>query len=152
MKELSGSAGAPASAPIDRCLSVLADVENYPLWYPTVVREVLVLERDDDHAQRVQATLHVAVGPLSRDLSLVLDVVRQGEEVTLTRVSREPSDAERFIVRWRVEPVDEGDSRIDLVLDAALEVPRLVPVGGVGDGLAEGFVAAAVKAVEQSAP
>lgn len=150
MKELSGTAGAPASAPVDRCVTVLADVENYPLWYPAVVREVHVLERDNDHASRVQATLHVAVGPIARDLSLLLDVVRQGEEVTLTRVSKEPSDPERFVVHWRVEPGDGADARIVLHLDAALDVPRLVPLGGVGDGLAEGFVAAAVKAVEQS--
>jgi ribosome-associated toxin RatA of RatAB toxin-antitoxin module len=151
MKELSGSAGAPASAPVDRCVTVLADVENYPLWYPAVVREVRVLDRDGDQASRVQATLHVSVGPISRDLSLMLEVVRQGAEVTLTRVNEEASDSERFVVHWRVEPGNGADAHIDLHLDAALDVPRLVPLGGVGDALAEGFVAAAVKAVEQSA-
>ena len=35
-----------------------------------------------------------------------------------------------------------------LAVQASLSVPRLVPVGGIGDGLAQGFVASATKALD----
>ena len=36
-----------------------------------------------------------------------------------------------------------GGAEIGLDLAASLDVPRLLPVGGIGEAMAEGFVAAA---------
>jgi hypothetical protein len=152
MKELSGRAAESAATGKQRTVEFLADVAAYPQWYPDVVRAVDVLERGaDGQAERVRATLHAAVGPISRDLDLVLAVSRAADEVKLSRVPNAPSDRERFDVTWHVSPADGGGSRIALALDAALDVPRLVPLGGVGDSLAGGFVAAAVRALDDGA-
>jgi hypothetical protein len=92
----------------------------------------------------------VARGPLFRDFELVLSVdVRPGRSVTLTRLPNEPSDSEEFVVTWRFDRVKDCDrTKIHVQLDANLDVPRLVPLGGLGDAVAEGFVAAAISELE----
>jgi hypothetical protein len=151
MKQLSGSASAPTRAGEHRCVDFLSDVEAYPHWYPEVVRSVEVLERDaDGRATRARATLRASVGPINRDLQLTLGVSRGPREVKLVRTSQDSADAERFSVNWQVSGAQSG-ARIDLKLDAALDVPRLVPLGGVGDAMASGFVAAAVRSLDRSA-
>ena len=123
-------------------------MERYPSWYPEVVEEVEVRERDDQgRATRAQTTLHVSYGPLVRSFRLLLAVVvERPSTVKLTRIPHDRSDQERFEVLWRLAESGPG-TRISLELDANLSVPRLVPLGGVGDAMAEGFVAAATKAL-----
>jgi hypothetical protein len=147
MKELHGTATAVVTAPLPECVALLEAVDRYPSWHPEVVKEVTVLDRDDTgRVTRANATLHVAVGPLTRDFHLEFDVsVQPPGAVTLRRVPHQASDKEEFDVAWRVE--DVGDTRISLRLDANLSVPRLMPLGGVGDSLAQGFVGAAVRAL-----
>jgi ribosome-associated toxin RatA of RatAB toxin-antitoxin module len=147
MKELSGSAASDVAAPAERCMALLADVERYPEWYPDVVRRVEVLDRDPSgQATKAQTSLHVAYGPVARDFDVTLDVqVQPPDVVRLVRIAHEPTDEEQFEVNWRVR--DGGATRtIELRLAAALPVPRFLPVGGIGDGLAQGFVAAAAAA------
>jgi hypothetical protein len=143
MKELDGSATTTVAARVERCIALFEAVDRYPSWYPDVVREVEVLERGDrGHPTRVRTILHVARGPLVRDFHLVLAVASDGaHEVKLTRVRDASSGPERFEATWRAE--DEAGTRIRLDLAASLDVPRFLPVGGVGDAMAEGFVAAA---------
>jgi ribosome-associated toxin RatA of RatAB toxin-antitoxin module len=144
VKELQGSAAADVAVPAADCLVLFTDVERYPDWYPDVVRRVTVVERDPDgRPRKVRALLHVAYGPLVRDFDLTLVVRDEPTTVTLTRVPHGPGDPEQFRVSWRV--VEGARSRIELRLNANLSVPRLVPVGGVGDGLARGFVDAAAR-------
>ena len=151
MKQLNGAASALVSAAPDRCLDFLADVEAYPQWHPDVVREVEVLERGaDGRPHRARATLRARVGPINRDLHFTVDVSRGSDEVKLSRLPEDDSDGERFEVVWRVSGAPSG-AQIDLRLDAALEVPRLVPLGGVGNALATGFVDAAVRRLDESA-
>jgi hypothetical protein len=147
MKELNGTASATVSAPIDRCFDLLLDLEHYPRWYPDVVREAAVTERDAQ-GQPVSArtTLHVAVGPLVHDFNLTLSVrSERPRSVQLARVPHRPSDREQFDVNWSL--LERSGTQIEVVLKANLSVPRLVPVGGVGDRLARGFVDAAVRAL-----
>lgn len=148
MKPLHGEASADVAAPMSECLALLAAVERYPSLYPEVVREVVVVERQPDGlVSRAEATLHVSHGPLVKDLHLLLAVrVGEPDTVVLTRVPHGAPDDERFEVRWRVEQERAG-TRIHLSLDAELSVPRFVPLGGVGDTVAQGFVAAAVAAL-----
>ncbi|HZU40851.1 MAG TPA: SRPBCC family protein [Solirubrobacteraceae bacterium] len=145
MKELRASASATVTASPERALDLLEDVGGYPRWYPDVVRDVEVVREDArGRPRRARATLHATVGPINRDFELLLDVARDGDTVALERVAHGAADRERFEVVWEVAPAGSG-ARIDLRLEAALEVPRLVPVGGLGDSLASGFVAAAAR-------
>ena len=150
MKELHGQATAIVAAPQAECVTLLAAVDRYPEWYPDVVREVEVLERDRaGRPTKVEATLHVARGPLVRDFHLILAVmVDSTGTIKLTRLPREPAEKERFEVTWRLQSVRNGDStEVTLALDANLDVPRLVPLGGIGDSMAQGFVGAASEAL-----
>jgi Polyketide cyclase / dehydrase and lipid transport len=145
MKELSGSAYSAVDATVDRCMALLEAVDGYPEWHPDVVHEVEVLARNDaGHPTRVRTKLHVARGPLVKDFNLVMSVASDGtRQVRLTKVQDVHSGPEQFEVTWLVE--DTGPTLVRLDLAASLDVPRFLPVGGVGDGLAQGFVAAAVK-------
>ena len=147
MKELHGSASAAVDAPADKCMALFEAVDRYPEWHPEVVHEVDVLERDDaGHPIRIRTKLHLARGPLVKDFNLMLGVASDGtRQVKLTRVRDRDSGREQFDVTWLVQ--DSGATRIRLDLGASLDVPRFLPVGGIGDGMAEGFVAAAVKAL-----
>jgi polyketide cyclase/dehydrase/lipid transport protein len=146
VKDLFGRASARVAAPPKDCLALLADIEGYPRWYPDVVRRVEVVDRDDSGSPaRARATLHAAAGPVSRDLELLLAVTHGPGEVMLSRVPHKPTDRERFEVRWIVDAAGDGGSRIEVSLAAALDVPRLVPLGGIGESMAGGFVAAAAR-------
>jgi hypothetical protein len=147
MKELHGTASSAVAAPIERCFELLAAVEGYPSWYSDVVRDAAVLERDQEgRPVKARARLHVAAGPLVRDFDLLLAVSTVLPTlVRLARIPHDASDHEQFDVTWRLE--DRGDTRIQLALDATLSVPRLLPIGGIGDSMADGFVRAAARAL-----
>jgi hypothetical protein len=152
MKDLTGSASSTIDAPHEACFELASAVDRYPSWNPEVIRSADVRERDAaGRPARVHVTVHVAVGPLVRDFDLLLDVSRQeGREVRLTRVKHESSDPERFEVIWRVGSAHP--TRLELELGATLDVPRLVPVGGVGDRIAQEFVEAAKRELDGSSP
>ena len=96
----------------------------------------------------VRTKLHVSHGPLVKDFDLLLAVsVERPASLTLTRIPHGPSDQEAFAFTWLLEHGAEG-TRIDLDLDANLSVPRLVPLGGIGDAIAGGFVRAAANALD----
>jgi hypothetical protein len=74
--------------------------------------------------------------------------VDAGGTVALSRVPHQGSDKERFDVTWKV---GGGQStRIELQLAANLDVPRLVPLGGVGDSMAADLLSAATRALATS--
>ena len=148
MKELEGSATGDASAPIDECVRFFRAVDRYPSWHPDVVRRVDVLERDaESNSTKARGLLHVAVGPIVKDFDLVLAItLEDGSTVKLTRLPNDAGDEERFEVTWRLAESGAG-TRIRLDVLATLSVPRFLPVGGIGDRLADGFVSAATKAL-----
>jgi hypothetical protein len=147
VKELHGRASTEVAVPIDRALALLAAVERYPSWYPEVVREVDVLEvAGDGQPIKALTSLHVVHGPLVRDFRLEMAVtVDPPRSVQLTRIPHGAGDREQFQVTWNLTGSDA--TRIALAIDANLSVPRLVPLGGVGDALAQGFVRAARNAL-----
>ena len=152
MKELSARASASVDADPQACTAFLAAVDGYPSWYPELIRDAEASERGADGTPiRARATVHLALGPITRDFKLLLAVnVESGSAVTLTRVPHGPSDDERFELRWRV---DGGPpTRLQLELEANVEVPRLVPVAPLGEHLAQGFVEAASRALDGSSP
>jgi ribosome-associated toxin RatA of RatAB toxin-antitoxin module len=147
MKDLQGTATTLVAAPLQKCLDFLAAVDRYPDWYPEVVQSVEVLERGPDGAPtRVRTKLHVAYSGIVKDFDLVMAVVVQPPgSVDLTRVADHGSE-QRFDVSWRLH--DEQRTRLNLDLRAALNVPRFLPLGGIGKAIAEGFVTAASRRIE----
>jgi ribosome-associated toxin RatA of RatAB toxin-antitoxin module len=145
VKELTGRASGTTNASSEECLALLGAVDGYPNWYPEVVKSVDVLERDDQgQPTKVQAKLHVQHGPITRDFDLTMEVKRYPPgAVRLSRVPHDGSDGERFEVNWFVGPAEP--TAISLDLAANLDVPRFVPLGGIGDAMAGGFVSAATK-------
>ncbi|MGO9750113.1 MAG: SRPBCC family protein [Solirubrobacteraceae bacterium] len=144
MKDLHGTADAVVGAPIETCLALLAAVDRYPTWHPTVVREVEVLDRDvGGKPTRARTRLHVSRGAIVKDFNLVMAItVERPSTVKLAKIASGGSD-QRFDVTWQLSDCLDGSTRIQLKLLAQLNVPRFVPVGGIGDALAGGFVAAA---------
>jgi ribosome-associated toxin RatA of RatAB toxin-antitoxin module len=147
VKELTGTATAAVAAPAEQCLALLADVERYPTWYPDVVKSVEVTERDaGGQPTRARTKLHVSQGPLSKDFDLDMAVaVQPPSTVQLSRVPGEPGDEESFEVTWFVDA--PAHAQIRLELRANLSVPRFLPLGGIGEAVADGFVQAAVRAL-----
>jgi hypothetical protein len=148
MKHLHGAARAAVGVPIEECLVFLAALEAYPSWYPDVVRGVHVVESGDDGLPlRAETKLHLSYGPVSRDLDLLIAVrVRRPGLVKLTHVPRGPSSGASFDATWQLDEGTKTD--LELELDATMPVPRLVPLGGIGDAFATGFIQAAVGRLE----
>lgn len=127
------------SASLAECLALVEAVDVYPVWYPEVVRSVEVLERDARGLpSRARTKLHLSVEAVTKDFDLLMAViVEPPATVTLAKVG---GDA-RFDVIWLLT---EGENtRIALELEASLDVPRFLPLGDVGDSVAQGFVTAA---------
>jgi hypothetical protein len=148
MKHLHGDAEASVGVRIDDCLRFLAALEAYPNWYPDVVREVEVVETGKGGLPlRAETKLHLSWGPVSRDLDLLLAVrVQRPGLVQLSHVPRGPAGGASFDATWRLE--DRAGTHLELELDATMPVPGLVPLGGVGDAFADGFMEAAVRGLE----
>lgn len=148
MKELGAAAEETVGVSPEGVVSFLAQVDRYPSWYPEVVRSADVLERGSDGVPvRARADVHLALGPISRNLELVLDVVVDpAREVRLTRVGDNASDQERFQLLWRVD--DGPPTRLRLELSAYVDLPRFVPVSALGGPFAQGFVQAAARALD----
>jgi hypothetical protein len=147
VKELTGTASDSTPASPEACMALLAAVDGYPTWHPDVVKAVEVLERDDQgQPTKAQTKLHVQHGPITRDFDLTMAVVVDpAGTVKLSRVPHHGSDGEKFEVNWRVSR--GSPSQIGLDLAADLDVPRFLPLGGIGDSLAQGFVSAATRAL-----
>lgn len=148
MKELSGSASTAVSATPEECIVLLAAVDRYPMWYPEVIREVEVLQRDDQGAPRLaRTTVHLAVGPLANDFHFEIAVEVAASWVAISRVGDTASDPDQLEVRWSVAP-----GELSVALSARLDIPRFLPVAGAGETVAQGFAEAARRVLDGSSP
>ena len=147
MKELTGHADGTTPASHEQCMSLLQAVEQYPAWHPEVVKSVEVLERDDQgRPTRAHTKLHVHYGPITHDFDLTMEVKHYPPgAVRLSRVPHHGGDGEKFDVNWFVRETQPTQIHLDLA--ASLDVPRFLPLGGVGDSMADRFVRAAMKAL-----
>jgi Polyketide cyclase / dehydrase and lipid transport len=150
MKDLEGTAADTVGRSREDCFTFLEAVDRYPDWYPDVVRYVEVLDRDSGgRATRVRTKLHVSQGPITKDFDLIMAVLAQRpESLELTRVSDTPSE-QKFDVSWRLR--EQTGTRLEVYLRASLNVPRFLPVGGIGNSIAHGFIAAASRALTAGA-
>ncbi len=150
MKDLRGTAVTAVAASLEQCFVLLEDVERYPEWYPSVVRRVAVIDRDGaGRPIRARTQLHVAHGPIIKEFDLTMAVATQRPSaVTLSKVG---GSQQRFDVGWRLRDGSGSGTRIEVDLRASLDVPRFIPVGGIGDAIAQGFVVAARDALSRDA-
>lgn len=151
MKEFHGTATQVVAAPVEDCLSLLRAVDGYPTWFPEMVRDVEVLQRDaSDQPTRARTKLHVARGPLVHDFDLLMAIaVEPPGTVKLSKVTSDRSPS-RFDVTWSLQAAES--TRIELNLSATLSVSERVPVGDIGNAIAEQFVAAASRALASDTP
>lgn len=142
MKDLRGEAAGPVPASSSECFELVLAIERYSDWYPEVIRQAEVTQRDGSgRPTRASATVHLGVGPVHRDFSLNMEVSAVPDRrVRLDRIPHEPSDPEELALAWEIEPGPA--TRLAIVLRARLDVPRLLPLQGVGESVAQGFLAA----------
>jgi hypothetical protein len=145
-RQFHGEATQVVAAALEECFALLAAVDRYPDWCPDIVRDVDVLARTSDgQPSQVRMRMHIARGALVREFNLFLAIVVEPPRIVkLTRVTDHPTNQE-FNATWLLRPA--GSTRLALRLDARLRVPLYVPAGGVGDAIAEAFIAAACRAL-----
>jgi hypothetical protein len=122
-------------------------IDRYPIWYPAGVTAAEVTERDDGGLPtRARVNLHVAQGVLVRDFKLNVAVVtRELESVQMSRIPHGPDDREELSVEWGLAGGEE--TQIDVRMSANLSIPRFVPVSGIAESMARGFLDAALAAL-----
>jgi ribosome-associated toxin RatA of RatAB toxin-antitoxin module len=147
MKQLSASASAQTSASRERCFALVCGIESYPSWYPDAVTAAEVTERDSDGLPtHASVNLHVAHGVLVRDFKLDVAVeTRRLESVEMARVPHRPDDREEFAVGWAL--TGDGPTQIHVRMRANLSIPGFLPVGGIAESVANGFLNAALNAL-----
>ncbi len=149
MKELHGRAAAVVPVAVDDCFALLQAVDRYPTWFD-YVRKVEVLESETDgRPVKARAKVHVAQSPFGRDFELVVGVRSQRpSEVQLIRLQDGSTGCDRLELTWRLR--GQGETRIELELAATVSfLPRFLPLGEVGDLVAEAVVEAAASALER---
>ena len=150
MKELSARAAGTTQASPEQVFAVLTDYESYPSWYPSAVRGAEILERDPESGDptKVKVTLYASVGPLNREFRLWLAVTKDPfTTVELARIPKDPNDREEMEVTWAIA-ADGSGSMLSVDLRARLNLPPLLPTGGVPERFAKGFLAAALDALK----
>jgi ribosome-associated toxin RatA of RatAB toxin-antitoxin module len=147
MKQLSASASAETSAPLERCFELVSAIDGYPSWYPETVTAAEVTERNPEGLPtRAHVNLHVVHGFLIRDFNLNVAVqARRLESVQMSRIPHGPGDREELTVGWALAGGDQ--TRIEVAMRANLSIPGLVPVGGLAESVATGFLNAALAAL-----
>ena len=144
MKDLNATASREAAAPIDTCFDRLADVEGYSRWHPAGVKRAEVVERDPAGTATKISTTFI-LQRLQRDFTLEMALrLERPQLIELRRLPKKPGDPEHVILTWRLSERGADRTSIALDLNAKLDLPRFLPIGGVGETIARGFVDAAV--------
>lgn len=154
MKEIQGRASASVDARQEDCFSLLAAIDRYPEWNGELVREVQVLESDrEGRPSTARAVLHVAQSPFGKGFELIVAARPEPPgRVHITRVPNEASDRERLDLVWRLHR-NEPTTLIELDFRALVSfLPGFLPLGGVGDQIAQALVDAAASAVDSVRP
>ncbi len=148
MKHLHATAAATTSATLERCFEFLSAIDDYPHWYPSRIVAAESVDRDADGVPtRARAILHFAHGPLAKEFPVDLSVItKRLQSIELRRLPEHPKDDEQLSVAWRL--IDgPAARRIEVEMRADLAVPRFLPIGGMAESIARGFVEAAVDAL-----
>lgn len=90
--------------------------------------------------------LHVAHGLLVRDFHLNVAVLTQPpDSVSLSRIPHDSRDKEELSVAWQLSRGEQ--TRLEVRASANLSIPGFLPVGGIAESLAQGFLDAALEAL-----
>jgi ribosome-associated toxin RatA of RatAB toxin-antitoxin module len=149
MKELTATATGTAQASIDTCYELLLDVQSYPRWYPDGVKQVEVLERDQDGtATQVDAVLNAVAGPIRKQFEVRLAVQpSRPSRIALARVPDDRGDHEALTITWLLRETGAAATEITVEMGARLDVPMFLPIDPVAREVANGFLQAALAAV-----
>ncbi len=144
MKDLKATAQGETAAPIETCFERLADVERYPSWHPNGVKLAEPLERGPD-GQPTKLKAKLAIPSLRRDFTLHMAVTLDRPRlVEMRRLPKQADDPELVVIRWLLDERGSDRTHLTVALEATLDLPGFLPVGGIGDGIARGFLDAAV--------
>lgn len=134
MKSVAGEASGEVAAPVAEAFAALADLEAWPDWNADV-RRVEILERDGEATVVLVEVRVLAVTTWFR-ARVVTD---PPHELRLTRLPNEDGDRERLELVARLAADGPDACTVHVRVDAALDVPRFIPLpGGAGDGVAGG--------------
>jgi hypothetical protein len=151
MKAIRGFASALVRTPTRECFSLLAAVDRYREWNRELVRELDVLDRGPDQLpSRVRAVIAIRRSPLIQSIELTASVrADPPKAIYMTRIPNEPSDREELDLVWRLRPDDSASGTwIELEFAAVASfIPGLMPLGGVGNRIAERLVGSATEAL-----
>jgi ribosome-associated toxin RatA of RatAB toxin-antitoxin module len=147
MKQLSANATGATPAPLERCFELVSAIDGYPSWYPSTVTAAEVTERDGDGLPtRARVNLHVAHGFLVKDFKLNVAVeTSRLESVRMSRIPHGPGDREELSVAWAL--AGGAQTQIEVLMQANLSIPGFIPVSGLAESLAGGFLDAALTAL-----
>jgi len=146
VKELQGSASTEIELPPEDCFALLASIDLYPGWFE-VVRDVEVLEREPGGLPSLaRVELHVPQSPFGTEFSFTVAVhANHPESMRFVKLADGPADRDRLEISWRMR--ENAVTEIDFEFDAAMSfVPGYLPVGSVGDAIAEAILGAATNA------
>jgi ribosome-associated toxin RatA of RatAB toxin-antitoxin module len=149
MKELTATASGTAQASIDACYELLLDVGGYPRWYPDGVKQVEVIEHDQDGiATQVDAVLNAVAGPIRKQFEVRLAVEQtRPSRIALARVADDRGDHELLTITWLLRELGAAETEITVEMGARLDVPMFLPIDPVAREVANGFLQAALAAV-----
>jgi hypothetical protein len=128
---------AAVTAPPDRCMTLLGDVEGYPRW-ARLLDGVEVTERDPLRVRVIADVLGLTV---EMDCALELGPDR----VVLRRLPNDADDDERYEAAWTI-----SDGAVELQVTAAIDAPGPASLlrGRVTKRLADDLLADFVAAVD----
>ena len=149
MKEIRGSASAVVRASAQDCYALLAAVDRYGSWNGDLVRELEVLEREPDGSPvRLRAQIYVKQSPFMKTFELTVAIRNEPPNaVHITRLPNEPTDREGLELSWRILPEGSGALLELQFMALASFVPGFLPLGGVGNLIAETLLESATEAL-----
>lgn len=105
--------------PTAQLFDLIADVERYPEFLP-LWRGARIVRHDDDGYETEQT---VGFGPFLQRFVTRTQLDRP-REITVTSTD---ATFDRFEIRWRLTPRDEGTCAVDFTLDCDVHTPWLRP-------------------------
>jgi hypothetical protein len=132
MLEIDRRVSSAVSAPPERCMALLADVERYPSWSSLI-----------SHAERHGDRIRLRASVLGVGFEMACSLELTDGTALLRRIPNDADDEERFDAAWTVE-----SGSVTLHVRAAFDAPgpaRLIRgrvERAIADGLLADFVAA----------
>ncbi|WP_249012364.1 SRPBCC family protein [Conexibacter sp. DBS9H8] len=146
MKDLHATVRGTARQAPSAVYAFLADFSRYPAWYPSGVKTADLTAPD-----RGRCVLALTQGPIQRDFDMEMAIETIPESsITLRRLPKSADDREQLAVTWRLEPRAGGaETELSAEFAARLSIPGWLPLGGVERAIPQGFLDAALAALNR---